>query len=81
VVHRVGTNITQYKRKGHTGKYWFDDQCREKRKLIREALPTHRSRNDKNSTRKYLERGMRYSRIVEEKRNGKIKRNIDLIIQ
>jgi hypothetical protein len=65
VAHRVGTNITQYKLKGHAGKYWFDDQCREKRKLIREALRTYISRNDKNSSRKYWERGMRYRRKKE----------------
>jgi hypothetical protein len=81
VVHRVGTNIIQYKLKGHTGTYWFDDQRREKRKLIREALSTYKSRNDKNSSRKYWERGMRYSRIIEEKRNAKIKRKVDLITQ
>jgi hypothetical protein len=38
--------IKKYKRKGWTDKHWFDNQCREEGKLVREVLPAFRKTND-----------------------------------
>jgi hypothetical protein len=51
-VKKTGANIIQYKQKGHTERYWFDDQCTEDGQLVTAAVKTFRSRNDDNSRRK-----------------------------